>query len=330
MRVKRSRNYSGIPSRGSNPDLAWVRALQLSNTYGSRAMRVSSPFAFHECRQDQSRRFDAIKAPGHMSAIPFLMQSGRIKQHLGSGYLSSYLSSDICFREKKDLESPADLIVSPYDTEARFSVKCGMEWIGYKVHFTETCDDDMPHLITHVETTTASVPDDQVLESVHQALAQREVLPSLHLVDAGYTDAEGLVSSQRDYGVTLMGPVAADPSWQAKAGEGFDKASFLIDWEREIVICPAGKQNYSWLPNGDRSRGVVGGVRVQFASRDCTPCPLRLRCTRAKIAPRELVLLPRDRYEALRAAKQRQNTEAFREAYALRAGIESTHAQWTR
>ncbi len=40
------------------------------------------------------------------------------------------LSGAICFREKKDLESPADLIVSPYDTEARFSIKRGMEWIG--------------------------------------------------------------------------------------------------------------------------------------------------------------------------------------------------------
>jgi len=240
------------------------------------------------------------------------------------------LSNEICFREKKDLESPADLIVSPYDTQARFSVKRGMEWIGYKVHFTETCDEELPHLITHVETTTAAVPDDQVLESVHQALAQREVLPSVHLVDAGYTDAEGLVSSRGDYGVTLMGPVAADPSWQAKAGEGFDKASFLIDWERERVICPAGKQNYSWLPNGDRSRGVVGGVRVQFASRDCTPCPLRSRCTRAKIAPRELVVLPRDRYEARREAKKRQSTAEFREEYAMRAGIESTHAQGIR
>jgi transposase len=239
-------------------------------------------------------------------------------------------SGKICFRDKKDLESPGELIVSPYDTEARYSVKRGMDWIGYKVHFMETCDEEYPHLITHVLTTTAAVPDDQVLEEVHQALSERDLLPEVHLVDAGYTDAEGLVSSQRDYAITLTGPVAADPSWQAKAGEGFDKVSFLIDWEQEIVICPAGKQNYSWLPNKDPSRGVIGGVRVQFASQDCTACPLRAHCTRAKVAPRELVLLPRDHYEALRAAKQRQNTAIFQEEYAMRAGIESTHAQGLR
>ena len=42
------------------------------------------------------------------------------------------------------------------------------------------------------------------------------------------------------------------------------------------------------------------------------------------------MLLPRDRYEALRAAKSRQNTAEFREEYAMRAGIESTHAQGIR
>jgi hypothetical protein len=85
-------NYSGTPSRGSNPDLVWVCALQLSHSYGSRATRVSSPFACHERRQERSRRFDAINVSGHVSVIAPLMQSRRIRQHLGSGYLSSYHS----------------------------------------------------------------------------------------------------------------------------------------------------------------------------------------------------------------------------------------------
>ncbi|HEU5376418.1 MAG TPA: hypothetical protein VFV38_13320 [Ktedonobacteraceae bacterium] len=135
----------------------------------------------------------------------------------------------IRFRETKDLDIPANLIASPYDPDARFSTKRGMDWVGYKVHFTETCDEDQPLLITHVETTVASIQDDQVLKGIHQALSRQDILPAVHLVDADYTDAEGLVSSQRDYGITLLGPVAADASWQARAGEGFDKASFLID-----------------------------------------------------------------------------------------------------
>jgi hypothetical protein len=29
--------------------------------------------------------------------------------------------------------------------------------------------------------------------------------------------------------VTIIGPVAEDPSWQARAGAGFDKGSFVVD-----------------------------------------------------------------------------------------------------
>ncbi len=57
------------------------------------------------------------------------------------------------------------------------------------VHFTETCDEKRPRLITHVETTVAAVPDDQVLPRIHQALRNRDLLPEIHLVDAGYMDA---------------------------------------------------------------------------------------------------------------------------------------------
>lgn len=51
-----------------------------------------------------------------------------------------------------DNTPPASLlIVSPYDREARLGVKRDTEWTGYKVHLTETCDNDLPHLITNVE-----------------------------------------------------------------------------------------------------------------------------------------------------------------------------------
>jgi len=265
---------------------------------------------------------DAAADLPHLRALPALSV---LRQVWAEQYTDP--AGPITFREKKDLGSSADLIVSPYDTEARFSTKRGMDWIGYKVHFTETCDQERAHLITHVETTHAALPDDQVLPQVHEALGKQELLPEIHLVDAGYTTAKGLVDSQHDYGVTIVGPVAHDASWQAKAGEGFDRASFVVDWEAHTATCPAGKQNYSWLPYDDPSHALAKGVRIQFASRDCTPCPLRSHCTKRKSTPRELLLQRREEYEALQLAKQQQTTEAFREEYALRAGIEATHAQ---
>lgn len=196
------------------------------------------------------------------------------------------------------------------------------------VHVTETCDPETPHFIVNVETTPATTPDDNMVESVHASLEQRGFLPAEHLVDKGYTDAQVLVDSQQKYGVTLLGPVADDPSWQARTGTGFDKAQFVVDWERQSVTCPMGKQSISWLSNTYPKNGMMWEVR--FARKDCTPCLHRAQCTRAKKEPRLLGLQAREQYEALQAARQRQTTDTFAQQYGPRAGIESTHAQGIR
>jgi transposase len=234
-------------------------------------------------------------------------------------------AGNLRWRSKAEMPAPADQICSPYDPAARFSTKRTMSWVGYKVQLTETCDPDMPHVITNVETTPASTPDDNMVAVVHESLKQRALLPSEHLVDKGYTDSHVLVDSQQQHGVTIVGPVADDPSWQARSDDGLSKSQFQVDWDRQIVTCPAGKQSISWLPNTWPENGME--FEVRFARKDCTPCALRPRCTRARTEPRIIGLQAREHYEALQAARQRQTTEAFAQSYAARAGIEGTHAQ---
>jgi transposase len=226
------------------------------------------------------------------------------------------------------MPSPATLITSPYDHEARYSTKRGESWVGYKVHLTESCDDDLPRLITNIETTPATTPDDNMIEVVHRSLDSRNLLPSEHLVDKGYTDATALVASQRDYGVEIIGPVAQDPNWQSRDKAGFDKSAFAIDWEAKVVTCPARKQSISWLPRINPASGV--DFEARFSGRDCTPCSSRSQCTRSKQEPRIISLQTRDLHEALHTMRRRQTTEEFRKSYAPRAGIESTHAQAIR
>ena len=107
----------------------------------------------------------------------------------------------------------------------------------------------------------ATVPDDNMLKTVHQSLKDHDLLPAEHLVDKGYTDARVLADNPRDYGVTIVGPVADDPSWQARSGEGFDKSAFAVDWDRQIVTCPGDKQSISWLPNTYPKNGAVFEAR---------------------------------------------------------------------
>src|SRR3954471_21659845 len=193
-------------------------------------------------------------------------------------------AGQVALRAVEAMPSPAGLVASPYDPQARYSSKRGTAWVGYKVQLTETCDPDLPSLIVNVATTPATTPDDNMLAVVHASLAKRDLLPSEHLVDKGYTDSHVLVDSRRHFGVEVVGPVADDPSWQAREGEGFAKAAFLVDWERRVVTCPAGKRSISWLPDTYPKNGMA--FEARFARKDCTPCPLRARCTRARLEPR--------------------------------------------
>ena len=89
------------------------------------------------------------------------------------------------------------MIHAPDDLEARDRLKRGMAWIGYQVHVTEPWDDDTLHVITPVETTPATTPDDNMLDTIHAALAEHTRLPQAHLVDCSDTDAEILGGSEQ-------------------------------------------------------------------------------------------------------------------------------------
>jgi transposase len=240
-----------------------------------------------------------------------------------------YASQDtVRWRAAEDLPPSSILICSPYDAEARYSKKRSTEWTGYRAHLTETCDDDLPHLITDVQTTPAPTSDFDMLPKVQADLAARDMLPGEQMVDAGYVTADQLVSSQKEHGVTLVGPVNPVSSWQAKAQQGFDVATFAIDWDTQTATCPQGRTSVLWMPGHDRHEHPV--INIRFARADCDACPAREKCTHSPKQPRMITVRTREQYEALQAARQRQTTEAFKETYAKRAGIEGTISQAVR
>ena len=114
-----------------------------------------------------------------------------------------------------------------------------MLWVGYKLHLTETGEDDLPHLITHVATTTGPTADGAATPRIHAGLQAKGLLPATHIVDTGFLDATLLVESRTDYGVDRFGPTRPNIHGQARAGAGFDAKPFTIDWERQQATCPA-------------------------------------------------------------------------------------------
>ena len=231
------------------------------------------------------------------------------------------------WRTEQEGIPPAGLFLSsPYDVEARYAKKQTTSWVGYKVHVTETCDDDAPPLITHVETTAGPVADGEVTPRIHQALARKGVLPAPHIVDTGYLDAELLVTSQREYGVDLVGPTRANDHWHAQAAQGFAASRFAIDWDQRQAKCPGGHLSASGTPTVEKRKNAV--VQMQFSRKDCQPCPSRAQCPRA---PRRMLTIRRpEHYLALHAARARETSAAYTAAYARRAGLEGTLSQGTR
>jgi transposase len=232
---------------------------------------------------------------------------------------------EVSWREEKDLPPSRQRICSPYDTDARYATKRGSGWEGYKIHLSETCDDvtvtGVPHLVTNVATTDATVTDVEILEQIHTDLDHRNLLPGEHIVDAGYTSADLMVTARRDFGVTLLGPLRIDNSEQARAGGGFGRAAFTIDWEQQRVTCPQGVQNTIWSPCIERGRE---SIVVRFPATACQTCPVRPQCTRSTRTGRQLMLRPRDIHEAVEHARTEQTTDEWKQRYATRAGVEGT------
>lgn len=240
-----------------------------------------------------------------------------------------FVENDIVrWRKAADLPPAGTRFDTPYDTDARYGNKRSTTWTGYKVHLTETCDADAPHLVVHVETTPAPVTDSDMTAPIQQALADKDLTPATHLADAGYVDADLLVTSRTKHGIELLGPVRPDVSWQAKEGKGFDVAAFVIDWEARKVTCPQGQTSLDWAPTRDSWGNDT--IHIGFHRKTCAVCTSRSLCTRAKADPRELTVRPRPQHQALQTVRRQQETEAWRARYGKRAGIEGTLSQAVR
>jgi transposase len=232
------------------------------------------------------------------------------------------------WRVADELPPAARFISSPYDLEAHDATKRTTTRVGYKVHLTETCEEGLPPLITHIETASAPTADGDLTPTIHAALRGKDLLPAVYIVDTGFLDADLLVTSRQEYAVDLLGSTRLDYHWQARERTGFAVADFPIDWSRQEAVCPQGHASLSWTPAIDRHTNAV--VKIKFSTRDCGPC--RERCTRSrKRAPRRTLTVRADAaYHALRQARERVGTRAFAAEYHRRAGIEGTISRGLR
>jgi transposase len=266
----------------------------------------------------------APEAPPLLREIPAVEILRRV-------WIQNYYWEDdqLHWRSNEDLPPATTFINSPYDQQARYGKKRETRWTGYKLHITETCDQDRPHLITHVATTSAPTTDEVMTEPIQQDLQKAGLPPGQHLLDSGYITAPILVSSQQR-GIEVIGPRRPDVKWQANTEHGIDVSQFHIDWEHHQAICPEGHTSRSWTPALDNRKNEV--IKIRFSTTDCRSCPRLASCTSSQSAtPRRLITVrPQEQHEALQAARLREQTPTFAKQYARREGIEATISQGVR
>lgn len=104
-----------------------------------------------------------------------------------------------------------------------------------------------------------------------------------------------------------------------------DKSAFQIDIEAQRATCPRG-HTVTGKDRKDRQGRPI--LAFAFARSDCETCPLFARCVRSKSAGRTVRT---HAHEALlREARQRQQTDEFKEIYSLRGRVEGKIAELVR
>lgn len=173
---------------------------------------------------------------------------------------------------------------------------------GYKRHILHDLDSG---LVRAVGITAANVPEASVTEAISEDLRLQQIdLQELH-IDRAYLSSEWV--RHRTEGLEIY-----CKAWPVRQREQFSKQAFHLDWERNIIRCPA-EQEMPFLP---------GGI-VHFPQECCDVCPLREKCTKSpkgrsvSIHPDEALLVE---------LRERQLTPAGRAALRERVAVEHTLA----
>ena len=210
----------------------------------------------------------------------------------------------------------------------------GHKGVGYSAQITETCNNkEKPELITDYEVTGANRADVGKAKDVVDRLEARELQPEVLFADAGYPTPQQLVEL-RENGTELFAPVHRGPM---KDKMGRDR--FEFDEAQLVLLCPAGHAPTDHKVRNPNGEGAP--VHAYFDGDTCRDCPMLETCPvrapnhRKKGTPRKesrgdfrltitAALIARDKRFA------EQKTDAWRERYAIRAGIEATNSELKR
>ena len=192
-----------------------------------------------------------------------------------------------------------------------------------EVWIVETyCEDDSneavaatPDLITHVEVHKMTVHDGHRLADALDDLSERALTPAVMLGDSHYGSSDNMALT-REQNINLVAP--ARPPKGAVSGR-LTLEDFTLNEEGLVLRCPNNVEPVS-------ASLAKAKLQARFDLSICQKCPDILRCP-VQAAKRD-GQFSRFQYTPARAANQKrrlyEQSDAFRDVYRWRAGIEAT------
>jgi transposase len=273
--------------------------------------------------QDSWTLLMAVQQPGAPAGVSELEEVQQLKRVWDQHY--ERVEGQIKWRDGPAVKN-GERVVTPHDPEARESRKRETQWLGYKVHLMETCNaEEKIHLITHVETTVATVQDVERTEAILEEVRKKGWEVDQALMDSGYVSG-GIIVEERRQGCEILGPVLGETSQQQQNGYGV--SSFQLDWQKRQAVCLQGRVSQKWSASHDTRGEQV--VQIRFDRQDCQRCAVRTLCTRSVEGGRTLTVYPQEIHETLQERRAQQTGKAFQQEYAARSGIESCISEGVR
>ena len=227
-------------------------------------------------------------------------------------------------------QRPSRAVQNPHDPDAHYADKKTKQWIGYKVHVTETVDPQEPikkkgqpaqHFITEMFTTEAAQDEMAGLTEVLKREQQHhEITPQAMYTDAGYVTENTLTQAEQN-GIELLGPTRPDPHKGA-----YNSDAFHVDVDKRQAVCPQGKLSTQCSRIKDSYMGTEY-YRLEWGNQ-CDSCPVQKQCTRSKSGRRTLVVGLR--HDLVERRRREMKEAGFSKRMHPRNGIEGTHSELVR
>ncbi|MEU2982685.1 transposase [Streptomyces hirsutus] len=263
----------------------------------------------------------------HLRRYPVPFPSGPQVKALREIFVQNYLLDErgrIRWRTPEDggLPPSGTAIVSPYDTQARYSRR------GHATRWKrlpDPCDRVLRQERHQRDHRCGHHRGHRALPEIHHRLARRRLLPAEHLIDSGCTTLVHRDRALRFHQVEPVGPVRGNPTRQHREQGGFGRDDFRIDFEQRQVTCSQGQTGRAWYgPYPTSSPQAAPLIVVKFAKSQCGPCPARSKCTSSRAASRSVGFPPKDLLDLQRRARAEHNSADRRSIHALRSGVEGT------